>query len=87
MNRGMASEHLIEFYGMSAAMKDRIWVTPLSATFDYLDHDDNFLARHDDAPIWFFDHEYCSDERIHDSFDSWLASYFSLDDSSLRRNS
>jgi hypothetical protein len=36
--------------------------------------------RPDDAAVWFFDHDYCSDEQIFESFDSWLAAYFRLDD-------
>ena len=40
--------------------------------------------RPDDAPVWFFDHDYCSDEQIFESFDSWLASYFRLDDANSK---
>ena len=32
----------------------------------------------DDAPVWFFDHDFCTDSRIADSFDAWLKSYSSL---------
>ena len=34
----------------------------------------------DDAPIWFFDHDYCTDEQIAGSFDLWLTAYLSLPD-------
>ena len=32
----------------------------------------------DDAEVWFFDHEFCSDSKVADSFDEWLLSYLTL---------
>jgi len=34
--------------------------------------------RADDAEVWFFDHEFCSDNKVADSFDGWLLSYLKL---------
>ncbi len=34
--------------------------------------------RADDAEVWFFDHEFCSDSKVADSFDQWLLSYLKL---------
>jgi hypothetical protein len=34
--------------------------------------------RIDDAEIWFFDHEFCSNKKIADGFDAWLLSYTQL---------
>lgn len=36
--------------------------------------------RSDDAPVWFFDHDYCTDRQVAESFDSWLTAYLSLPD-------
>lgn len=35
-------------------------------------------ARRDDAPVWLFDHDYCKDSRLADSFDEWLTIYLNL---------
>lgn len=35
-------------------------------------------VRADDAEIWFFDHDFCSDSKIADGFDEWLLSYITL---------
>jgi hypothetical protein len=35
-------------------------------------------ARPDDAPIWLFDHDFCKESKVADSFDSWLLSYLKL---------
>jgi len=42
------------------------------------EEDDLLDARPDDVPIWFFDHDFCSDRRLSDSLDSWLATYLTL---------
>ena len=34
--------------------------------------------RADDAEVWFFDHEFCSDSKVADSFDAWLKNYLKL---------
>ena len=34
--------------------------------------------RRDDAPVWFFDHEFGVDSRISEGFDPWLARYAGL---------
>ena len=35
-------------------------------------------SRPDDAPVWLFDHDFCKDSKVTDSFDSWLLSYLKL---------
>ena len=35
-------------------------------------------ARPDDASVWFFDHDVNEEKQLSESFDAWLASYFSL---------
>lgn len=34
--------------------------------------------RADDAEVWFFDHEFCSESRVASGFDEWLLSYLRL---------
>jgi hypothetical protein len=34
--------------------------------------------RADDAEVWFFDHDFCSDSKVADNFDEWLLSYLKL---------
>lgn len=34
--------------------------------------------RADDAEVWFFDHEFCSESRLANGFDEWLLSYLKL---------
>lgn len=34
--------------------------------------------RADDAEVWFFDHDFCTEKKIAASFDEWLASYLKL---------
>jgi hypothetical protein len=34
--------------------------------------------RADDAEVWFFDHDFCSDSKVAESFDEWLLSYIKL---------
>jgi hypothetical protein len=34
--------------------------------------------RADDAEVWFFDHDYCSETKVAGSFDEWLLSYLKL---------
>lgn len=34
--------------------------------------------RADDAGVWFFDHDLCSDRTVADGFDEWLLSYLKL---------
>jgi hypothetical protein len=35
-------------------------------------------TRQNDVPVWFFDHDFCTDSRLSDSFDSWLSCYLEL---------
>jgi hypothetical protein len=42
------------------------------------DQGDLLNERPDDAPVWFFDHEFCEDSRLSESFDSWLKAYLAL---------
>jgi hypothetical protein len=35
-------------------------------------------GRADDAAIWFFDHDFCEDSKVAESFDSWLESYLKI---------
>lgn len=37
-----------------------------------------FAQRPNDAEVWFFDHEFCSESKIVDSFDEWLLNYIKL---------
>jgi hypothetical protein len=41
--------------------------------------------RADDAEVWFFDHEFCRDSKVADSFDAWLLSYLKLKREDLTR--
>ena len=41
--------------------------------------------RPDDAEVWFFDHEYCTDSKVADSFDEWLLCYLKLKREDLTR--
>jgi hypothetical protein len=44
------------------------------------------MARPEDAPVWFFDHEFCDDfSQIAESFDDWLFSYLKLKRQDLTR--
>lgn len=38
----------------------------------------DLAARHDDAPVWFFDHEFCLDSQLMASFEEWIATYVAL---------
>jgi len=42
------------------------------------DQSDLFDARPDDAAVWFFDHDYCQDSKLSDTFDQWLTTYVHL---------
>ena len=35
-------------------------------------------GRADDAEIWFFDHDFCSESKVADGFDEWLLSYIKV---------
>jgi hypothetical protein len=35
-------------------------------------------SRAEDAEVWFFDHDFCSDRKVADSFDEWLLSFLKL---------
>ena len=39
---------------------------------------DELLKPSDDCSVWFFDHDFCEDRKIFDSFDSCLQAYLSL---------
>lgn len=39
--------------------------------------------RADDGEVWFFDHEFCNERKIAESFDEWLLSYLKLKRSDL----
>jgi len=34
--------------------------------------------KREDGPVWFFDHEFCKEELLEKSFDSWLSKYLTL---------
>lgn len=42
------------------------------------DQADLITKRPDDAPVWFFDHEFCEDSQLSESFDAWLEAYLAL---------
>ena len=64
----------------SAGMSERLvaFASDSMGNVFCFDERDLLDARPDDAPVWLFDHDFCSDEQLTDSFDSWLASYFVL---------
>ena len=41
--------------------------------------------RTDDAEVWFFDHDFCSEARVAESFDEWLLGYLKLKRPDLNR--
>ncbi len=64
----------------SAGMSDRLVAFASDSTGNVFCFDEGNLldARPDDAPIWLFDHDFNEDERLAETFDTWLASYFTL---------
>jgi hypothetical protein len=64
----------------SAGMSERLvaFATDSAGNVFCFDEGDLLDARPDDAPVWFFDHDFNEDKQLADSFDAWLSSYFSL---------
>lgn len=64
----------------SAGMPERLmaFATDSAGNVFCFDKGDLLDIRPDDAPVWFFDHEFCKDKQLAGSFDSWLEAYFSL---------
>lgn len=64
----------------SAGMSDRLiaFATDSAGNMFCFDEGDLLDGRPDDAPVWFFDHDFNEDEQLAESFDAWMSSYFSL---------
>jgi hypothetical protein len=64
----------------SAGMSNRLiaFASDSGGNVFCFDERDLLDSRPDDAPVWFFDHDFNEDKQLSESFDTWLASYFSL---------
>ena len=64
----------------TAGMSERLiaFATNSAGNVFCFDEGDLLDARPDDAPVWFFDHDFDEDKKLAESFDAWLGSYFSL---------